>query len=72
LLEKLKKGIELKAHEENDLLNLPQSYMICYLNLFHDAIDKLNEAKPFLKAYNQKVYQNYKEAMRILRKIQYN
>lgn len=72
LIDKLKKGLALNPHEENDLLNLPATYMICYLNLFHEAIDKLEEAKPYLKAYGQTVYSSFKETMRILRKIRYN
>ncbi|TDA86528.1 ATP-binding protein, partial [Halomonas marinisediminis] len=69
LLEKLKNGQKLNSNEEQDLLNLPETYLICYFNLFHDAIDKLNEAKPFLKAYNEETYTLYKETQRILRKV---
>ena len=72
LLEKLKKGITLTAREEIDLKNLPATYLICYLNLFHNAIDKLNEAKPYLKVYNKEVYDLYKESLRILRKVKYS
>ena len=72
ILEKLKKGISLNAREEIDLKNLPATYLICYLNLFHNAIDKLNEAKPYLKAYNKEVYDLYKESLRILRKVKYS
>ncbi len=72
LLEKLKNGQKLNSNEEQDLLNLPETYLICYFNLFHDAIDKLNEAKPFLKAYNEEAYTLYKETQRILRKVKYS
>jgi len=72
ILEKLKKRISLTKNEEVDLINLPASYLICYLNLFHDAIDKLIEAKPFLKVYNTSVYNHFKESMRILRKVKYS
>lgn len=72
ILEKLKKGLSLTRLEKNDLLNLPASYLICYLNLFHDAIHKLNDAKPYLKTYHDDVYENYKESMRILRKVKYS
>ncbi len=72
LLEKLKKGMELNAAEARDLLNLPATYLICYLNLFHNAIDKLREAKPFLKAFGSDVYMRYKESIRILRKVKYS
>lgn len=72
ILDKLKKGLSLNRHEEQDLMNLPATYLICYLNLFHEAIDKLNEAKPYLKDYNQEVYDNFKESLRILRKVKYS
>ncbi|MGF1557181.1 ATP-binding protein [Paucihalobacter sp.] len=72
ILEKLKKGLQLSKNENYDLKNLPATYLICYLNLFHEAIDKLNEAKPYLKNYNEEVYRFYNETMRILRKVKYS
>lgn len=72
ILEKLKKGLTLRAHEAKDLKNLPATYLICYLNLFHDAVDKLNEAKPYLRNYNESIYKSYKESLRILRKVKYS
>lgn len=72
ILEKLKKGLTLTTNEENDLKNLPGTYLICYLNLFHEAIDKLNELKPFLKNYGDNLYHIHKESMRILRKVKYS
>ena len=72
LLEHLKKGTKLTLSQQNDVKNLPATYLICYLNGFHEAIDKLNEAKPFLKAYSLAVYSRYKESLRILRKVKYN
>ncbi|MEP3837536.1 MAG: ATP-binding protein [Algibacter sp.] len=72
ILEKLKKGLTLTVSEQMDLKNLPATYLICYLNLFHQAIDKLNEAKPYLKNYNKEVYDLYKESLRILRKVKYS
>jgi len=72
LLEKLRKGIELNKNDKNDLQNLAATYLICYLNGFHDAIDKLQFVKPYLKAYSSKVYLQYKESIRILRKVKYS
>ncbi|MEL0651608.1 ATP-binding protein [Algibacter sp. TI.3.09] len=72
ILEKLKKGHLLTKAEETDLKNLPVTYLICYLNLFHEAIEKLNEAKPYLKIYNGEIYTLYKETIRVLRKIKYS
>ncbi len=71
LLEKLKKGFDLNNNELNDLYNLPDTYLICYLNLFNEAIDKLTEAKPYLKPF-AKTYKKYKEVLRVLRKVKYN
>ena len=72
LLEKLKKGQKLNKNEEADLLNLPETYLICYLNNFQDAIDKLTEAKPYLKIHSEDAYLFYKESLRILRKVKYS
>lgn len=72
ILEKLKKGDTLNLSETSDLENLPATYLICYLNLFHEAIDKLMEAKPYLKAYSDAVYIKFKESVRILRKVKYS
>ncbi|HCY81095.1 MAG TPA: AAA family ATPase [Xanthomarina gelatinilytica] len=72
ILDKLKKGMSLNKNEVQDLKNLPATYLICYLNLFHEAIDKLHEAKPFLKSFNEETYLLYKEAVRILRKVKYS
>ncbi|WP_292943007.1 ATP-binding protein [Olleya sp. UBA1516] len=71
ILEKLKKGQILNNNEIKDLNNLPDTYLICYLNLFHEALDKLNEAKPYLKPLPE-VYRKYKDVLRILRKVKYN
>lgn len=72
LLEKLKKGIPLSVREERDLQKLPATYLICYLNDFEDAKKKLTESKSFLKQINGNVYQSFKDATRILRKVKYN
>jgi len=72
LLEQLKIDAPLNNHQEFDLKNLPVTYLICHLHGFVDAISKLEIAKPFLKKYSLEVYQLYKEATRILRKIKYS
>jgi hypothetical protein len=71
ILEKLKKRQILNNNEIKDLNYLPDTYLICYLNLFHEALDKLNEAKPYLKPLPE-VYRKYKDVLRILRKVKYN
>lgn len=71
LLQKLRKGIVLTERENKDLENLPSTFMICYLNGFEDAKEKLIDAKLLLKPFPQ-IYLSFKEALRILRKMKYN
>jgi hypothetical protein len=72
LLNKLQKGIALSDREQKDLVNLPSTLMICHLNGFTDAKQKLAEAKPLLKEWpDEQVYISFKEAMRVLRKMKY-
>lgn len=72
ILDKLKKGMALRKNELVDLKNLPETFLICYFNGFDDAIDLLNEARPFLKLAGKRVYINFKESIRILRKVKYS
>lgn len=72
IITKLMNGEILTENEENDLLNLPGTYLICYLNDFVLAIQKLEASREVLKNYNDKVYQAYKESLRILRKVKYS
>lgn len=71
LLKKLEKGMELTEREHRDLENLPSTFMICYLNGFEEAKEKLINAKQLLKPHTA-VYSLFKEALRILRKMKYN
>jgi len=68
---KLKRRIELNQGEWKDLYNLPNTYLICYLNGFESAMQKLIELKPFLKKMGGGAYSRYRETMRILRKVKY-
>jgi hypothetical protein len=72
LLEKLEKGLSLIPSEELDLSNLAASYLICYLNGFPQALEKLQHSKPYLKKLSPELYRTYKEAIRILRKVKYS
>ncbi|MDN3723020.1 ATP-binding protein [Aequorivita sp. SDUM287046] len=72
ILEKVKKNIPLNPSEEKDLRSLPSTYLICYLNNFDDAKEKLQEAKELLRDYDTEAYQLLKESLRILRKVSYN
>lgn len=71
LLKKLECQITLTTSEFKDLENLPSTFMICYLNGFEEAKQKLIEAKLLLKPFS-KVYLSFKEALRILRKMKYD
>lgn len=69
-IQKLHKNKEVS---EIEVLRIPHTLMICYLNDFKDAKHKLIEAKSVLKAYkNPLVYIYFKESLRILRKMKYN
>jgi len=73
LISKLEKGFSLTDRENKDLENLPSTFMICYLNGFEEAKQKLIDAKPLLKVhFNPNVYLSFKEALRILRKMKYD
>ncbi|WP_417885408.1 ATP-binding protein [Zunongwangia sp.] len=72
LLEKLKRLQPLTNTQTKEIKNLPSIYLLCYLNGFNEAIEKLEEARPFLKKYSEEAYQYYKESTRILRKVKYN
>ena len=72
LLIKLQKELPLSEREIKDLENLSSTLMICYINGFDDAKQKLIDAKPLLKANaNASIYLSFKEVMRILRKMKY-
>ena len=72
LLDKLKKQIPLEPNAYTDLKNLSATYLICYLNGFDLALNKLEEAKPLLKSYDKNIYESYKLTLRILRKVKYS
>jgi hypothetical protein len=71
LLNKLEKQQSLTEQEQKDLVNLPSTFMICYLNGFEDAKQKLIDAKLLLKPFTP-VYLSFKESLRILRKMKYD
>ena len=71
LLSRLQKGLSLNDREHKDLANLPSTFMICYLNGFEEAKQKLIDAKLLLKP-NAQVYLAFKESLRILRKMKYD
>ncbi|NUY81256.1 ATP-binding protein [Flavobacterium sp. MAH-1] len=73
LIDKMSKGVALSGREQRDLENLSSTLMICYLNGFDEAKQKLIDAKTLLKSQpNAGVYLSFKEAMRVLRKMKYD
>lgn len=69
-LERLEKN---KAVLEEDVLRIAPTLMICYLNGFTEAKQKLIDAKSVLKAYpNSMAFLSFKDSLRILRKMKYN
>ncbi len=71
LLSKIKKQQAFSDSETTDLKNLPSTLLVCYLNGFEDALEKLIDVKVELKENHPTAYQNFKEVMRIHRKIKY-
>ncbi len=72
VLEKLRNNIALNQSEKRDLEHLPDTFLICYLNGFEDSKDHMENARSLLKNVDKKVYQSLKEALRIIRKVNYN
>ncbi len=72
LLAKINKGIPLQTTEQKDLKFLPATYLICFLNGFKEAKERMENARPLLKKTDRKVYNELKASLRILRKVQYN
>ena len=71
----LEKIVQKKVltHFENEVFkDFPITYLICSLNGFHEAKDKLQSASLYLKKLeDKKSYVQYKEAIRLLRKVKY-
>jgi hypothetical protein len=73
LIHKLEKNIPLNAVEMKAVTSIPETLMICFFNGFEEAKQKLIDAKPHLKKFeNTKAFVNFKETMRILRKMKYD
>lgn len=72
IIEKLQKKISLTEIELQDLEEIPTNYLVCVLNDIPNSYEKLIEAKPILKKLNNElIYIKYKEAVRVLRKVNY-
>ena len=72
LVDKLGKGMALKPSEASDIRQLPHTYLICYLNGFEEARDRMEAARWLVKKQDAKAYASLKEALRILRKVRYS
>lgn len=72
LLKKLEHQITLNGPEKEDLKQLPDTYLICFLNGFEEARERMEEARPLLKKYNRVAYESLKESLRIIRKVKYS
>ncbi len=72
LLKKIKNNGKISRSELDELRNLPSIYLICYLNGFKTAMDDLNEMKEHIRLTDKTTYKNYKDSVRILRKIKYS
>ena len=72
VLKKITKNKELSSFESDVLKDFPVTYLICSLNGFLEAKEKLKDSSSYLKDLeDKKSYMQYKEAMRLLRKVKY-
>ncbi|MFY0602340.1 MAG: ATP-binding protein [Flavobacteriaceae bacterium] len=73
IINKIEKQEALSVLEHEDVLRLPINYLLCYLQGFLDAPEQLKKAKEYIKSLEDKTtYVQYKEAIRVLRKVKYN
>ena len=70
--EKLLKNTSLTKNDREDVGNLAPTYMLCYLNGFEEALNKLNKLTAVIKQHSDHAYQVLKDTRRILRKIKYH
>ena len=73
IVKKIENNIPLSVIEDVDVLRLPTNYLICYLHGYVDVSKQLKKVKTYLKDLKDKTtYIKYKEAMRVIRKVQYH
>ena len=70
--EKLLKNTSLTKNDREDVGNLAPTYMLCHLNGFEEALNKLNKLTAVIKQHSDHAYQVLKDTRRILRKIKYH
>lgn len=72
ILAKLKQGHAITVNEQKDVLKFPTTYLICALNGFSEAKTKLKQSKVYLRGLeDKKPYIQFKDSLRILRKLKY-
>ena len=73
LIKKLTNNQVLSTSEVDEVLELPNNCLICYLNGFVDIQEELIKVKGFLKSLEDKTtYIKFKEVMRVIRKVKYH
>ncbi|WP_299059008.1 ATP-binding protein [uncultured Polaribacter sp.] len=72
IITKIEKKTVLSKLENEAILRLPTNYLICYLHGFFEATNQLKKAKNYIRNLEDKTtYISYKEALRVIRKLQY-
>ncbi len=72
LVAKVAGNISLKPAEAINLKYLADTYLICYLNGFEDAKERMEKARGLLKTEYPNLNASLKEALRVLRKVKYS
>ena len=72
LVAKAKKNTELTIAEVKQLKYLADSYLICFLNGFDEAKERMEKARQILKPKYPRINASLKEALRVLRKVKYS
>lgn len=71
LLSKLHKSPQLDQEQIEELKRMPEEMLICHFNSVGEAIEKMKAQKAYFKKFPV-AYKNYKESLRVLRKVNYN
>ena len=72
LVNKIHLNEKLTIKEENWLKDLPNTYLICYLNGVDSAYERLKAEKSLFKNHSEELYKLHKDTLRIIRKLQYS
>jgi hypothetical protein len=73
IINKIHSQIKLSTEEEIDLIHMPSVLLLCHLKAFKNALELLISCKDYFKNNtNLELYNNFKEALRINRKLKYN